>query len=55
MKKFIMVILIINTSLLLLGGALLGLGLCFGGKPNFSFNLSGKEMVEQVYVDETLQ
>ncbi|MCR5846885.1 MAG: DUF4097 domain-containing protein [Lachnospiraceae bacterium] len=52
MKKFIMVVLIINTSLLLLGGALLGLGLCFGGKPNFSFNLSGKEMVEQVYVDE---
>lgn len=52
MKKFILVIVIINVSLLLLGGALLGLGLCFGGKPNFSFNITDKNIAEPVYVDE---
>ena len=52
MKKFILVIVIINVSLLLLGGALLGLGLCFGGKPVFSFNFSDKKLTEPVYVDD---
>ena len=52
MKKFILVIVIINVSLLLLGGALFGLGLCFGGKPIFSFNFSNKQLTEPVYVDD---
>ena len=52
MKKFILVIVIINVSLLLLGGALFGLGLCFGGKPVFSFNFSDKKLTEPVYVDD---
>ena len=45
MKKFILIVVIINASLLLLGGVLLGLGILLGGKTSFSFNLIDKEFM----------
>ena len=53
MKKFILIVVIINASLLLLGGVLLGLGILLGGKTSFSFNLNDKEFIEPVYVDNS--
>lgn len=53
MKKFILIVVIINASLLLLGGVLLGLGILLGGKTSFNFNLNDKEFIEPVYVDNS--
>lgn len=53
MKKFILIVVIINASLLLLGGVLLGLGILLGGKTSFSFDLKDKTFIEPVYVDNS--
>ena len=53
MKKFILVVVIINASLLVLGGILLGLGLLLGGKTSFSFAFKDKTFTEPVYVDNS--
>ena len=53
MKKFILVMVIINTSLLLLGGVIFGLGLLFGGKTSFSFDFKNKTFIDPVYVDNS--
>ena len=45
MKKFILVVVIINASLLVLGGILLGLGLLLGGKTSFSFAFKDKTFI----------
>ena len=52
MKKFILVMVIINTSLLLLGGGIFGLGLLLGGKNNFGFDIKNKVFVEPIYINE---
>jgi len=51
MKKFILVVVIINASLLLAGGVLLGLGLLLGGKTSFSYDFKNRVFEEPVYVD----
>ncbi|MBP5530154.1 MAG: hypothetical protein J6X80_08900, partial [Lachnospiraceae bacterium] len=53
MKKFILVAVIINASLLLFGGILLGLGLLLGGKTSFSFDFKNKTFIDPVYVDNS--
>ena len=53
MKKFILIVVIINASLLLLGGVLLGLGILLGGKTSFNFDLKDKTFIEPVYVDNS--
>ena len=51
MKTIIKVVLIINASMFLLGGILLGFGLLLGGKLQFGFVLNENKFQESKYVD----